>query len=110
MIFWVWFLLEPVRLLLGYVGNLRERVAWLGGFWVLTIFPQLVAHFYFAVAQPIIWFNLPVETASSLIHLLLNIYQLVLGYDTVKRLVVKAMADFHLQPVDPDQALLVERL
>ena len=25
MIFWVWFLMEPVRLLLGYVGNLRER-------------------------------------------------------------------------------------
>jgi len=33
MIFWVWLLLEPVRLLLGYVGNVRERVAWLGGGW-----------------------------------------------------------------------------
>ena len=47
MIFWVWLLLEPIRLLLGYVGNLRERVAWLGGFWVLTIFPQIIAHVYF---------------------------------------------------------------
>ena len=41
MMFWIWFLLEPIRILLGFVGNLRERVAWLGGFWVLTIFPQL---------------------------------------------------------------------
>ena len=40
MVFWVWAFVEPIRLLLGYVGNLRERVAWLGGFWVLTIFPQ----------------------------------------------------------------------
>ena len=51
MIFWVWLLLEPIRLLLGYVGNLRERVAWLGGFWILTVFPQLVVHIYFCVGQ-----------------------------------------------------------
>merc|ERR1712216_854553 len=58
MVFWVWLLREPIRLLLGYVGNLRERVAWLGGFWVLTIFPQLIAHMYFLFAQPYVWFNL----------------------------------------------------
>ena len=42
MVFWVWAFVEPIRLVLGYVGNLRERVAWLGGFWVLTIFPQSI--------------------------------------------------------------------
>jgi len=110
MIFWVWFLLEPVRLLLGYVGNLRERVAWLGGFWVLTIFPQLVAHLYFLFGQPVIWFNLPVETASSAIYVLLNLSQLVIGYSTIKRLIAKAMADFHLQPIDPDEAAVNDRL
>jgi len=101
MIFWVWALLEPIRLLLGYVGNLRERVAWLGGFWVLTIFPQLVAHLYFLVGQEQIgWFTMPIEVAMSAIHVLLCLTQLVLGYKTIKRLVRKAMADFHLQPVE----------
>merc|ERR1711871_1361594 len=62
MVFWVWVLLEPIRLALGYVGNLRERVAWLGGFWVLSLFPQLVVHVYFLVGQGAIgWFSLPIE-------------------------------------------------
>lgn len=62
MIFWGWALLEPVRLLLGYVGNLGERVAWLSGFWVLTCFPQLVVHTYFIVGQDSVgWFSEPLE-------------------------------------------------
>ena len=106
MVFWCWFLLEPVRLLLGYVGNLRERVAWLGGFWVLTIFPQLVAHLYFLFGQPLIWFNLPVEYASSAFYVALNLMQLGIGYSTIKRLIAKAMADFHLQPIEPEDTAI----
>ena len=103
MIFTVWALLEPIRLLLGYVGNLRERVAWLAGFWVLTLFPQTVVHLYFLFGQQAVdesWFNLPIETALSAIYVMLNVLQLIIGYSTIKRLIAKAMADFHLQPVD----------
>ena len=101
MIFTVWALLEPIRLVLGYVGNLRERVAWLGGFWVLTVFPQLVVHIYFLVGQSAIgWINLPIETAMSIINILVVLTQLAFGYTTIRRLIAKAMADFHLQPVD----------
>lgn len=101
MIFTVWALLEPIRLILGYVGNLKERVAWLGGFWVLTIFPQLVVHLYFLFGPSGIgWINMPIETAMSTIYVLISLLQLALGYSTIKRLVAKAMADFHLQPID----------
>ena len=101
MIFTVWALLEPIRLLLGYIGNLRERVAWLGGFWVLTIFPQLAVHLYFLVGVAGMgYFNFPIETAMSAIYILLLLLQLGLGYTTIKRLISKAMADFHLQPID----------
>jgi hypothetical protein len=101
MIFTVWALLEPIRLILGYVGNLRERVAWLGGFWVLTIFPQLVVHIYFLVGQASIgWITMPIETVMSAIYVVLSLVQLGIGYSTIRRLIAKAMADFHLQPVD----------
>ena len=101
MIFTVWALLEPIRLFLGYVGNLRERVAWLGGFWVLSIFPQLFVHIYFLVGQSAIgWIIMPIETVMSIINILVVLTQLAFGYTTIRRLIAKAMADFHLQPVD----------
>ena len=37
---------------------------------------------------------------------LLLAVQLLIGYRTIKRLVAKAMADFHLQPTDIDEASL----
>ena len=93
MSFWVWALLEPIRLLLGYIGNLRERVAWLGGFWVLTVFPQTILHVYFIVGQASIgWFTLPIEIALSSIYLILLLFELVLGYGTFKRLIAKVCA------------------
>ena len=110
MAFWVWFLLEPIRLVLGYVGNLSERVAWLGGFWVLTVAPQLIVQIYFLVAQPILWFNLPIDYVSSGIMAGLNLLQLILSFSTIRRLVAKAMADFHLQPVDANDAAVNDSL
>ena len=102
MVFWVFFFVEPLRILLGYVGNLRERVAWLGGFWVLSLFPQLAVHIYFLVGQSFFdnWYIHPIEYILSSINLGIIVLQLLIGYSTVKRLVAKAMADFHLQPVD----------
>ena len=105
MVFWVWAFVEPIRLLLGYVGNLHERVAWLGGFWVLSIFPQICVHIYFVVAQGNIgWFNLPIEIVMSCMYLLLVCGQMLLSYSTIKRLIAKAMADFHLTPIESDEA------
>ena len=65
----------------------------------------VVVHIYFIVGQSSIgWFNLPIEVATSAIYLLLILNQLLLSYGTIKRLITKAMADFHLQPVESDEA------
>ena len=90
-------LLEPIRLLLGYVGNLSERVAWLMPFWVLTIFPQLLVHIYFVFIQDLIaWVVLPIEQVLSVAFIVLYLFELGVGYGTARRLVSKATADYQL--------------
>ena len=61
----------------------------------------LQVHIYFCVGQAAIgWLTLPIEIVLSAIYLAVCVAQLVIGFSTIKRLTVKAMADFHLQPVD----------
>ena len=49
----VWFMVEPLRLFFGYVGNLQEKVPQLTGFWLFTLIPQLPITFFFIVALPL---------------------------------------------------------
>jgi len=152
MFFYVWLVMEPIRLIVGHVGNLGERVAWLAPFWILTLFPQLLTQVYFLMSTLITgWVTLPIEyvrrhahnarapqlaplsqrhrlapplpgpsgadtpgpLASLISHpvnpqvlhvtlLLLYVAQLFEGYHTGKRLIIKAAADYHLQPVVPE--------
>ena len=92
------------------MGNLKERSR--GSEVLGTIFPQLIVHLYFLFGPSGIgWINMPIETAMSTIYVLISLLQLALGYSTIKRLVAKAMADFHLQPIDDaaDDAALTLR-
>jgi hypothetical protein len=101
MLFYIWAFVEVLRLALGYFGNLAERVPWLMAFWVLTLFPQPAIQFYFMFVQRIAgWFILPIELTLCIGMQLIYIAQLVVSYSTSKRLVAKAAADFHLQPLD----------
>lgn len=103
MSFWVWALIEAIRLGLGYFGNLAERVPWLIGFWLLTLFPQTVIHGYFMLVQEAAgWFVLPIEIVLSVVFEIVYVAELVVAYRTNKHLVAKAAADFHLQPVGDD--------
>jgi hypothetical protein len=141
MFFYVWLVMEPIRLIVGHVGNLGERVAWLAPFWILTLFPQLVTQVYFLMSTLITgWVTLPIEYVRPHAHhvlaplppppgpsgadspgplvspisrpvnpqvlhvtlLLLYVAQLFEGYHTGKRLIIKAAADYHLQPVVPE--------
>lgn len=100
MSFWVWACIEVIRLALGYFGNLAERVPWLMGFLMLTLFPQPVIHFFFLGIQPIAgWFVLPIEIVLSIGMELIYVTQLFVAYRANKRLVAKAAADFHLHPI-----------
>ena len=103
MFFYVWLVMEPIRLIVGYVGNLGERVAWLAPFWILTLFPQLLTQVYFISSQYVTgWVTLPIEYVLHVLLLLLYCAELYEGYATGKRLVKKAAADYHLQPVVPE--------
>jgi len=53
---------------------------------------------------------MPVEIWSTLVYLGIVLLQLLLGFSTIRRLVDKAMADFHLQPVDSADTAVVDRL
>lgn len=102
MSFWVWAFIEAIRLALGYFGNLAERVPWLMGFWMLTLFPQPIIQSWFMFVQGLAdWFVLPIEVALCLGFEVLYAAELVVAYRANKRLVAKAAADFHLQPVEP---------
>ena len=62
MFFYVSLVMEPIRLIVGHVGNLGERVAWLAPFWILTLFPQLLTQVYFLMSTLITgWVTLPIE-------------------------------------------------
>lgn len=101
MFFCVWAFIEVIRLALGYYGNLSERVPWLVGFWILTLFPQPIAPLYFVLIQDLAgWFVMPLEVILSLLLALLYLSQLFVAYSANRRLVAKAAADFHLYTVD----------
>ena len=50
-IFLLWSGTEIVRVVLGYVGNVNERVPMISAFLLLTIFPQFVAVLFFTFLQ-----------------------------------------------------------
>ncbi|KAI8464756.1 MAG: hypothetical protein J3K34DRAFT_474047 [Monoraphidium minutum] len=73
-----WLLAEPVRLLAGYYGNLRENVPWLVIFMALTLAPQTAVCYYMMLAQ---WYLTPFDKAlqvatAALLHteLLMAVY------------------------------------
>ncbi len=50
-IFLLWSCTELARVALGYIGNIKERVPMISAFLLLTMFPQVVAVFFFAILQ-----------------------------------------------------------
>ncbi len=50
-IFSLWCCIEIVRIGLGYIGNLLEKVPMISAFLLLTIFPQLVAILFLTFLQ-----------------------------------------------------------
>ncbi|KAJ3042530.1 Transmembrane protein 17 [Rhizophlyctis rosea] len=81
--------IEPGRLWLGYVGNLREQVPHLSGTLLLTLFPQLLIAFYFAAIQDRIadGVRLPFESAINGIYIFFLIAELGVGYVAAKRMI-----------------------
>lgn len=92
--FVAWLIVEPLRLTLGYLGNLSERVEWLGPFLVLTVVPQIVVHFYFAVGQFYAgWITLDIEVVFNIIFFIFYVAEIVIGWRTTTRFGYKTISD-----------------
>ncbi|NXW88111.1 TMM17 protein, partial [Alopecoenas beccarii] len=91
-------LIEVIRLYLGYMGNLQEKVPELAGFWLLSLLLQL----------PVILFLLfneglkiqPLERAVHIIFALFLSFQVIAAFVTLKRMVNKLATHFRLNEFD----------
>ncbi|XP_010209892.1 PREDICTED: transmembrane protein 17 [Tinamus guttatus] len=87
-------LIEVVRLYLGYMGNLQEKVPELAGFWLLSLLLQL----------PIILFLLfneglkiqPLERSVNTIFAFFLTFQVIAGFLALKKMVNQLATHFHL--------------
>ncbi|XP_071946430.1 transmembrane protein 17B-like isoform X2 [Antedon mediterranea] len=88
---------EIMRLYLGYLGNLQERVPELAGFWLLTLVLQLplCALLLAGGAMPF-----PIERAIHIVLLLFLFSEVLIGYHALKVMSNHQVMKFHLQQFD----------
>jgi len=89
----VFSLLEVVRLYLGYLGNLSEKVPELSGFWLLTLI-QVPLFCFLTFYEKFL--ALPFELAINIVILCFLISQLSFGYSANKSLVKHQLNKFYL--------------
>ncbi|XP_044310597.1 transmembrane protein 17 [Varanus komodoensis] len=91
-------LIEIIRLYLGYMGNLQEKVPELAGFWLLSLLLQL----------PLILFVLlnegleiqPLERAVNIIFVVFLVFQVITAFLALKRMVNQLATRFRLHEFD----------
>nr|XP_020453949.1 transmembrane protein 17A-like isoform X1 [Monopterus albus]XP_020453950.1 transmembrane protein 17A-like isoform X1 [Monopterus albus] len=88
---------EAVRLYLGYIGNLEEKVPALAAFWLLTFMFQLPVLLFFLTDEGII--ILPLERAINSLYLLLLLAQILASFMALRTTTRKLTLLFHLRQV-----------
>ncbi|XP_003467545.2 transmembrane protein 17 isoform X1 [Cavia porcellus] len=91
-------LIEAIRLYLGYMGNLQEKVPELAGFWLLSLLLQLPLILFLLLNEGLT--NLPLEKAMHIIFTSFLTFQVILAFYTLKKMVNQLAARFHLQDFD----------
>ncbi|XP_071849457.1 transmembrane protein 17-like [Apostichopus japonicus] len=89
---------EAMRLYLGYLGNLQERVPELAGFWLLTLVLQLPLLVFLLAAsggKPT-----PAEIGVHIIFLIFLLSEIVVGFFALKVMSRQQVMKFHLQEFD----------
>lgn len=89
---------EAMRLYLGYLGNLQERVPELAGFWLLTLVLQLpLCVFLLAArgAKPT-----PSEIGVHIVFLIFLLSEITIGFFALKVMSRQQVMKFHLQEFD----------
>ncbi|TNN49801.1 Transmembrane protein 17A [Liparis tanakae] len=88
-------LVEVVRLYLGYVGNLKEKVPELAAFWLLSFMFQLPVLLFFLTDEGII--ILPLERAVHSLYLLLLLAQILASFLALRTMTRKLTLLFHMR-------------
>ncbi|RUS77900.1 hypothetical protein EGW08_014331 [Elysia chlorotica] len=94
-IYIVYFIIECIRLYLGYLGNLMERVPELAGSWLLTLllsFPLIIL--LVANDNAVL---LPFERALHIVMALFVVAEVILGYLAIRTMVDYQVTKYHLQ-------------
>ncbi|CAJ0918998.1 unnamed protein product, partial [Mesorhabditis belari] len=91
-IFIVFCIVECVRLLLGYYGNLGEKIPALSGFWITSLLIQLPLSLFLLFNADIR--PLPLEKAVYGIHIIFLIGEAVTGFDVMRRIANHQMINF----------------
>ena len=86
-------LMELVRLYVGYLGNLREEVPELAGFWLITLLLACPLHGLLLLNSGAL--RLAPELAVAGPQALLVVAELALGYAAVRRLARHQVIKFH---------------
>lgn len=88
-------LIEAIRLYLGYMGNLQEKVPELAGFWLLSLLLQLPLILFLLFNEGLT--NLPLEKAIHIIFTIFLMFQVILAFLTLRKMVNQLAVRFHLQ-------------
>ncbi|KAK2147176.1 hypothetical protein LSH36_565g01026 [Paralvinella palmiformis] len=86
---------EIIRLSLGYIGNLTEKVPELAGFWLLTLLLQTPLSLFLLLNEDTV--ILPLERAVHIILVIFVIFEVFMGYFAIRALVNHQVTKFHLQ-------------
>ncbi|KAJ8286034.1 hypothetical protein GJAV_G00033770 [Gymnothorax javanicus] len=85
---------EGLRLYVGYVGNLEEKVPELAGFWLLTFLFQLPILLFFLTDEGIL--ILPLERAMHSVYLFFVISEVLAAFQALRTMSRKLALQFHL--------------
>ncbi|XP_008334464.1 transmembrane protein 17A [Cynoglossus semilaevis] len=86
---------EVVRLYLGFIGNLEEKVPELAAFWLLSFIFQLPVLLFFSTDEGII--ILPLERAVHFLYLLFLLAQILASFLALRTMTRKLTLLFHLR-------------
>ncbi|XP_072408522.1 transmembrane protein 17B-like isoform X1 [Chiloscyllium punctatum] len=87
-------LVEVIRLYLGYIGNLQEKVPELAGFWLLSLLLQIPMTL-FDCCNPR-FMVLPLEYGVNLVFIAFLLIETVLTFSSLRRMVHQLEIRFHI--------------
>uniref|UniRef100_A0A3P9JPT7 Zgc:112294 n=1 Tax=Oryzias latipes TaxID=8090 RepID=A0A3P9JPT7_ORYLA len=88
-------IIEVIRLYLGYVGNLEEKVPELAAFWLLSFTFQLPVLLFFMTDEGIL--ILPLERGIHLVYLLFLLSQILTSFMALRTMTQKLTLLFYLR-------------